>query len=1053
MPALCCFLFVAMAASFFPSAVSQPNDSQSLLSLKQSISADQSNLLSSWRTGSSDHCSWFAVLCDPLSRRVVSLNFTPPSSYSPLVGLLPDSIGALTALRTLVLSRHRFSGPIPSSISNLRSLRLLDLHANNFSGQIPNQISSLPSLALLNLSFNSFSGQIPSRLIGAGSFAAIDLSNNQLKGEIPIARPLDCSRLIHLKLSNNYLEKMIPPEIGQCSNLRTLLLDGNILQGSIPPELGQISELRVLDLSTNSLTDSIPKELGNCTNLAVLVLTNASNFVVAGDTIGDDSRLEFNAFERGIPHQVLALPSLQILWAPRANLDGTLPSNWTEDSSSSCALRVLQLGQNAFTGILPQGLGACKNLTLLDLSFNNLTGNLPTQLPVSCMVYFNVSQNHLSGILPTFPKGKCDDANMISYGSNLGLEDVQIAYSNIPVWGSQMNALLGGDEGFLIVHDLSWNQLAGSLPAFSIGDGFLAANKKIAYRLLLNNNMFNGSFPADELVSSCDDLFSLSVNLSANVLSCDIQEVKVLNCSKVREFEAAHNQMLGSLTPAIGNMVKLQSIDLRGNSLSGSLPDQFGDLKLLQFMLLGSNNFTGGIPSQWGQMSSLVTLDLSHNLITGSIPQSLANAKHLETVLLNNNGISGEIPSSFSSLSSLKDLDVSFNNLSGPIPPLLYQIDCSQFTGNAYLAKCSEPLASSPQSSVDESQVLQHQNNNRAFIIALVTSVSIILAVSLVVAIWRMYRKRSSSQLSGLRGKVVVTFADAPPELTYDNVLRATGNFSVRNLIGTGGFGATYKAEIVSGYFVAVKRLSIGRIQGSKQFDAEIRTLGRIRHKNLVTLIGYYVGESEMLLIYNYLSGGNLDTFIHDRSGENGQWSVIYKIALDITQALTYLHYSCVPRILHRDIKPSNILLDEELNAYLSDFGLARLLEVSQTHATTDVAGTFGYVAPEYATTCRVSDKSDVYSFGVVMLELMSGKKSLDPSFSEYGNGFNIVAWAKLLIKEGRSSELFSAELWETGPKENLQGMLKLASACTVESLSVRPSMKHVLEKLKQLKY
>jgi serine/threonine protein kinase len=212
------------------------------------------------------------------------------------------------------------------------------------------------------------------------------------------------------------------------------------------------------------------------------------------------------------------------------------------------------------------------------------------------------------------------------------------------------------------------------------------------------------------------------------------------------------------------------------------------------------------------------------------------------------------------------------------------------------------------------------------------------------------------------------------------------------------------------------------------------------------------VAEAEMFLIYNYLSGGNLETFIHDRPDTNVQWPVIHKIALDIAQALAYLHYSCAPRILHRDIKPSNILLDEELNAYLSDFGLAKLLEVSQTHATTDVAGTFGYVAPEYATTCRVSDKSDVYSFGVVLLELMSGKKSLDPSFSEYGNGFNIVAWAKLLIKERRSSELFAPELWEAGPNENLLGMLKLASSCTVDSLSVRPSMKQVLEKLKQLK-
>lgn len=181
------------------------------------------------------------------------------------------------------------------------------------------------------------------------------------------------------------------------------------------------------------------------------------------------------------------------------------------------------------------------------------------------------------------------------------------------------------------------------------------------------------------------------------------------------------------------------------------------------------------------------------------------------------------------------------------------------------------------------------------------------------------------------------------------------------------------------------------------------------------------------------------------------EWSEIYKIATDIAQALGYLHYSCVPWILYRDIKPSNVPFDEELNAYLSDFALARLLEVVQIHATTDVAGTFGYVAPEYATTCRVSDKADVYSFGVVMLELMTGKKSLDPSFCEFGNGLNIVAWSRLLIKEGRSSELFSSQLWESGTDEKLLGMLKLALTCTLETLSIRSSMNQALDKLKQL--
>ncbi|KAJ9189787.1 hypothetical protein P3X46_001041 [Hevea brasiliensis] len=1047
------FLFVALASSVVSSTLVEPpvlNDTAALLDFKESISLDPSNLLGGW-TPNSDCCSWYGVACDEFSRRVIALNFTAGSLTSFLAGTLPDSIGDLTELRALVIPHNAFFGEIPVSLSKLQFLEVLELQGNNLSGRIPDQISILQSLRVLNLSFNSFAGEIPASLIGYGKLQAIDLSNNLLTGEIKLDNSSKCLFLRHLKLSNNLLDKSIPKEIGQCKNLRILLLDGNLLQGRIPSEIGQISELRVLDVSTNSLTERIPKELGYCRKLSVLVLTNSSNFVGNGNGDWDNgSGLEFNAFDEGIPYEVLMLPSLQILWAPRGNLGGRLPSNW----SDSCSLRVLHLGFNSFKGVVPKGLRVCKNLTFLDLSSNYLVGYLPMRLQVSCMVYFNVSRNNMSGVLPSFSEGSCDNS-MISFGQDpnfLDVEDVQIAYSNIPVWGPQMRNPLGSkmDEDFVINHDFSWNQFAGLLPLFSVGNEFLATKNKPAYRLLLNNNMFNGSFP-DELVSSCNDLLSFSVNLSANHISGEIHDSLYLSCVSMTQFEAAYNQISGSLPPSIGNLKKLQCLDLRGNRLSGNLPNQLRNLRLVKSILMGSNNVAGGIPSELGQLNSLTVLDLSHNAITGTIPESLTNAQNLEIVLLNNNALSGEIPSSFSTLSNLSMLDVSFNHLSGHIPQLQHTIDCDWFRGNLFLEQCPDPTSNSPPDSNGDGKWQRHRNK-KTVIIAVVVSASFVLCISLVVVAVSVHGRKKFGRLSNLGGKVLVTFADAPAELSYDSVVRATGNFSTRNLIGTGGFGSTYKAELAPGYLVAVKRLSLGRFQGIQQFDAEIRTLGRIRHKNLVTLIGYYVGEAEMFLIYNYLSGGNLQTFIHERSSKSVKWSVIYNIALDIAHALAYLHYSCVPRILHRDIKPSNILLDEELNAYLSDFGLARLLEVSQTHATTDVAGTFGYVAPEYATTCRVSDKSDVYSFGVVMLELISGKKSLDPSFSEYGNGFNIVAWAKLLIKEGRSSELFSVELWEAGPKEHLLGMLKLASTCTVESLSVRPSMKQVLEKLKHLK-
>ncbi|KAF7130318.1 hypothetical protein RHSIM_Rhsim10G0054100 [Rhododendron simsii] len=310
---------------------------------------------------------------------------------------------------------------------------------------------------------------------------------------------------------------------------------------------------------------------------------------------------------------------------------------------------------------------------------------------------------------------------------------------------------------------------------------------------------------------------------------------------------------------------------------------------------------------------------------------------------------------------------------------------------------------------------------------------------------------KSVNIISGSARKEVIIFTDIGVRLTFEDVVRATGSFNASNCIGSGGYSAIYKAEISPGDLVAIKRLAIRRFEGVQRFDAEIKTLGRLRHPNLVTLIGYHASETEMFLIYDYLPGGNLEKFIQERSTRAVDWWVLHKIALDIARALAYLHDQCVPRVLHRDVKPSNILLDDDYNAYLSDFGLARLLDTSETHATTGVAGTFGYVAPEYALTCRVSEKSDVYSYGVVLLRLISDKKAFDPSFAPFGNGFNNVGWASMLIRQGRGKEFVTAGLWDVGPHDDLVEVLHLALVCTAETLSIRPTMRQVVQRLKQL--
>ncbi|XP_031475943.1 LRR receptor-like serine/threonine-protein kinase RPK2 [Nymphaea colorata] len=1078
-------------------------DGLALLGFKESVASDPLKLLSGWNPADESPCSWYGVSCDGVSGRVTALNITglsrspsrfpfllPPDSgdnSSVLAGTLSASIGNLTSLQVLSLPHNAFSGRIPEEIGRLRALEFLELQGNSFSGSIPDQISYLPYLRVLNLAYNSLSGEIPGRivkcarlrwlnlegnflngslpenLIGFAGLESIDLSYNQLSGKIARKHFGQCGSLQRLHISCNSFISSIPREVGNCSKLRSLILSGNVFEGAIPPEIGLLSELQIVDVSRNSLTGRIPRELANCRKLSVLVLTNLvdiSSFCrkLSYYSLSSSFREEFNAFAGGIPYEVLVLPNIRIFWAPRANLNGRLPYYW----GTSCQLRILNLGLNYIDGIIPDGLGMCKNLTFLDLSSNSLNGQLPASLPVRCMVYFNVSRNSLSGSMLEFEGASCsgtiempsvasDGRHIYSVSSEELDQSLEYMYSDLlsesvnltnPFYSFSTNSSV-------ILHDLSWNNFIGPLNFSSIGNGLLVGSP--SYGLLLNNNQFYGSLTVS-INPTCQPLRGFVLDISFNQISGAIPREFFQSCPHMVDFVAAYNQLSGPIPTDISNLSSLSNLNLAGNKLNGTIPDQLVNLKNLQSVLLGENRLSGEMPAQLGQSSSLVILNLSHNSLVGTIPETLGNASNIRVLLLDHNMLSGEIPSSFSRLANLLELDVSYNNLSGYVPALQHQINCDSFRGNVYLHQCtyhSSPTPIEPPIIPPDKRGL-HPILGLGAIIAVASSSAIVLTL-LVLLLVLYCGKKGYIKLPNQKRKLVVTFTSNSVGLDYENVVRATGIFSVANLIGTGGFGATYKAEVAPGFLVAVKRLSFGRFQGLKQFDAEIRTLGRIRHENLVTLIGYHMGDKETFLIYNYLSGGNLDSFIHKRSKKNLRWPLIRKIALDIANALVYLHYDCVPRIVHRDVKPSNILLDNELNAYLSDFGLARLLEVSETHATTDVAGTFGYVAPEYATTCRVSDKADVYSFGVVLLEMLSGKRSLDPSFSEYGNGFNIVAWGNMLLKEERPSEFFCQGLWETGPQQKLMGMLKVANMCSVELLTVRPSMKQVLEKLRQL--
>ncbi|XP_021817971.1 proline-rich receptor-like protein kinase PERK8, partial [Prunus avium] len=267
---------------------------------------------------------------------------------------------------------------------------------------------------------------------------------------------------------------------------------------------------------------------------------------------------------------------------------------------------------------------------------------------------------------------------------------------------------------------------------------------------------------------------------------------------------------------------------------------------------------------------------------------------------------------------------------------------------------------------------------------------------------------------------------------TYEELLQATNGFSTKNLLGEGGFGCVYKGVLEDEREVAVKQLKIGGGQGEREFKAEVEIISRVHHRHLVSLVGYCISEHQRLLVYDFVPNDTLHYHLHGEGMPVLDWATRVKVAAGAARGIAYLHEDCHPRIIHRDIKSSNILLDSNFEAQVADFGLAKLSLDSNTHVTTRVMGTFGYMAPEYATSGKLTDKSDVYSYGVVLLELITGRKPVDSS-QPLGDE-SLVEWARPLLSQALENEDFKGladpRLEKNYVENEMFRMIEAASAC-----------------------
>ncbi|GAB2295945.1 LRR receptor-like serine/threonine-protein kinase FEI 1 [Dionaea muscipula] len=499
-------------------------------------------------------------------------------------------------------------------------------------------------------------------------------------------------------------------------------------------------------------------------------------------------------------------------------------------------------------------------------------------------------------------------------------------------------------------------------------------------------------------------------------------------------------------------------LSLPNHKLSGSIPSDIGKLDHLEVLALHNNYIYGAIPPELGNCTQLRALYLQGNYLGGLIPSELGNLTELQHLDISSNSLSGSIPPSLGHLSKLFTFNVSTNFLVGPIPSngLLINFGQDCFIGNKQLCgkqintACKDGLGRAGTDS-NSSNPVANQNQKKKYSGRLLISTSATVGALLLVALmcfWGcfLYKKlgrhgRRSLAMDVSGGASIVIFHGDLPYSTK-NILKKLETLDEEHIIGNGGFATVYKLAMDDGNIFAVKRIVKLNNGFDRFFERELEILGSIKHRHLVNLRGYCNSPLSKLLLYDFLPGGSLDEALHDRS-QQLDWDARLNIILGAAKGLAYLHHDCSPRVIHRDIKSSNILLDGNLEAHVSDFGLAKLLEDEESHITTIVAGTFGYLAPEYMQSGRATEKADVYSFGVLVLEVLSGKRPTDASYME--KGVNIVGWLNFLISENRQREMVEA-VCEGVQVESLDALLSVSIQCVSPAPEDRPTMHRVLQ-------
>ncbi|BFG28986.1 hypothetical protein CerSpe_152600 [Prunus speciosa] len=849
--------------------------------------------------------------------------------------------------------------------------------------------------------------------------------------DLPGTLPKEMARLTYLKeidLTRNYLSGTIPPEWGSLPLVNISLL-ANRLTGSIPKEIGNITTLKSLDISMNKLSGVLPPQLGNLPLIERMLLTSNNFTGELPDTFGNlttlkDFRVGDSHFSGQIPDFIKNWTNLEKLLIQASGLTGAIPSgishltNLTDlritDLSGPEApfpplgnmksMKTLMLRSCNIIGQLPPYLGELQYLKTLDLSFNKLTGEIPSSFVALAKVDFIfLTGNLLTGPVPTWTK-----------------ENFDLSYNNFTI----------GDTGC---------QSQGGLNLFA---SFSEPNSSKTVTCLG--------------IQKCPQTwYSLGIN-------CGGKKVTVYG-EKDKTFDAD--------TDSVGPSSFRQSTTNWALSSTGYFTDDdrsednfTNDVDTFTYKL--TNEIPAMDNPQLYMDARLSPISLTYYGFCLRNGNYSVNLHFAETEFTNNKSYRSLGRRIFDvyiqGIQRLKDFNIA--DEAGEVGKVMKNFNASVTSGTLeirfyWAGKGTTgipvrgvygPLISAISADPADFEAPTPPPPEIASPGGIVGTVVGIVAggvfiILLVFGIlWRRGLLRQQNTLEDdLKGVDLQT-----GKFSFRQLKDATNNFDKANKIGEGGFGSVYKGFLSDGIVIAVKQLSSKSKQGNREFLNEIGMISALKHPHLVKLHGCCIEGNQLLLVYEYMENNNLARalFGPEESQLKLDWPTRHKICVGTARGLAYLHEESRLKVVHRDIKATNVLLDKNLTPKISDFGLAKLDEEDNTHISTRIAGTYGYMAPEYAMRGYLTDKADVYSFGILVLEIASGRNNT--SYRSKEESFYLLDWAHLLKEQGNLMDLVDPRLGSDFNKETMMRTINVALLCCNATSTIRPTMSSVVSML-----